>query len=125
MPRQAALRECASCSGVVAMSIVLMAVFLPVAFFPGATDRYINSLVSQSPFHRDLYFALTRSFPLALLLRRNQRDNVEDAACSSVARSTGFDRFNWALTKCARGAIAQLPVRIRVIVLAVFVALLC
>jgi len=43
----------------------------------------------------------------------------------SVARSTGFDRFNWGFDKVRQGgAIAQLLVRIRVIVLAVFVALL-
>jgi len=90
-PRQAASEGMRELSGaVVAMSIVLMAVFLPVAFFPVLPDRYINSLVSRL-FHRDLYLSPhPRSFPLRPTAAAKPEDNVEDAACSVFGRA-----INW------------------------------
>jgi len=86
-----------------------MAVFLPVAF-PVLPDRYINSLVSQSPFpSRSLPFCPhPRSFPSPPYCCGETRGTTEDAACSFFGRA-----INWVLIGLisfdARWAIAQLP----------------
>jgi len=75
----------------------------PRRFLPGATDRYINSLVSQSPFpSRSLPSPHLAPSPLPYCCAAKPEGQRRTRSGFSVARSTGFDRFNWALTKCAR-----------------------
>jgi len=74
-PRQAALRECASCLGQWLPCQLCLWQFLPVAFF--RRYRQIYKQFGLTIAHRDLYVSRPHPRPSlsALLLRRNQRDN--------------------------------------------------
>ncbi len=132
-PRQAASEGMRELSGaVIAMSIVLMAVFLPVAFFPGATGQIYKQFGLTIAFSIGIstFLALTLAPSLsALLLRRKpegQRGGRGVFGFFGRAINWFFDRFNWGFDKVrqAYGRSLTFLVRIRVIVIAVFVALL-
>ena len=124
-PRQAASEGMNELSGaVVAMSIVLMAVFVPVAFFPGATGQIYKQFGLTIAFSIALstFLALTLTPSLAaLLLRRKQRPRGVMAVFSWF-----FDRFNWGFEKVRQGYVRSLNflIRIKFVVIGAFVALL-
>ncbi len=100
---------------VVATSLVLMAVFIPVAFFPGTTGQLYKQFALTIAFSIALstFNALTLSPALsALLLRRTE-----------TRHNWLFDRFNWAIDRVrgGYGRSLQKLVQGRFIVLGVFV----
>jgi HAE1 family hydrophobic/amphiphilic exporter-1 len=89
-PRQAASEGMAELFGaVIATSLVLMAVFIPVAFFPGTTGKLYQQFALTIAFSIALstFNALTLTPALAALLLRRQ----------SGPPSRWFAPFNWAL----------------------------
>ena len=124
-PRQAASEGMSELSGaVIAMSVVLMAVFVPVAFFPGATGQIYKQFGLTIAFSIALstFLALTLAPSLAaLLLRRKQRPRGVMAVFTWF-----FDRFNWGFEKVRQGYVRSLNflIRIKFVVIGVFVALL-
>ena len=132
-PREAAsegMRELTA--AVIAMSVVLMAVFIPVAFFPGSTGQIYKQFGLTIAFSIALstFLALTLAPALsALLLRPKQklkRGGGGDLVFFSGAVGWFFDRFYWAFEKMQQGYVRSLNflIRLRVIALAAFVALL-
>jgi len=103
---------------VIATSLVLIAVFVPVAFFPGTTGQLYKQFALTIAFSIAIstFNALTLTPALsALLLRQGE-----------PKRNWLFDRFNWAIDKTRSGyerSLQQL-VRARFIVLGVFALLL-
>jgi len=53
-------------TAVIATSLMLLAVFVPVLFFPGATDAIYKSSQQRSYFHRDLHVQCSCLLPHAL-----------------------------------------------------------
>lgn len=108
-------------SAVIATSLVLMAVFVPVAFFPGTTG------VLYQQFALTIAFSITISTFLALtltpslcgvLLRRGQH-----APDWLMGFFNGFNRFLGWMTKGYRKALFGL-VRVQYLVMAIFAALI-
>ncbi|MCP6758150.1 MAG: efflux RND transporter permease subunit [Fischerella sp. CENA71] len=118
-PRQAASESMRELTGaVIATSLVLMAVFVPVAFFPGATGQIYKQFALTIAFSIALstFLALTLSPSLgALLLRQGQRPGGW--------LGWVFDKFNnalnWTRKKYER-SLLRLN-RIRAIVILLFV----
>lgn len=105
-------------SAVIATSLVLMAVFIPVAFFPGSTGALYRQFALTIAFSIlvSTFLALTLTPSLsALLLRAGQRP----------PRWLGwfFDRFNWLLDKSRNSYRRSLNtlVRFKAIVVGVFI----
>jgi HAE1 family hydrophobic/amphiphilic exporter-1 len=121
-PRQAASASMHELTGaVVATSLVLMAVFVPVAFFPGTTGALYRQFALTIAFSIlvSTFLALTLTPSLsALLLRRGQS--------ASGWLGWGFERFNRFLDWTRRGYERSLNklVRLKAIVVIVFVALI-
>ena len=132
-PREAASEGMRELTGaVIAMSVVLMAVFIPVAFFPGSTGQIYKQFGLTIAFSIALstFLALTLTPVLsALLLRPKQKlKRGEGGVFGFFSRLLGwfFDGFNWAFDKMQQGYLRSLNflIRIRVLTLAGFVALL-
>lgn len=121
-PRQAATESMQELSGaVIATSLVLMAVFVPVAFFPGSTGQIYKQFALTIAFSIALstFFALTLTPSLAGILLRPQQ------------RAWGifgwfFDRFNWGFEKLRQGYEQTLKrlTHLKPLVLGVFVVFL-
>ena len=121
-PPEAASRAMQTLSGaVIATSLVLMAVFIPVAFFPGSTGKIYRQFALTIAFSITIstFLALTLTPALSgLLLRKTPK--------RSGVMGWIFDRVNWFLDGLRtnyRRVLNQL-VRLKFVVLAVFVALL-
>ena len=121
-PPEAASSAMRSLSGaVVATSLVLMAVFVPVAFFPGSTGQIYRQFALTIAFSIVIstFLALTLTPTLsALLLRKRTRQRG--------VLGWVFRRVNWfldGLRSNYRRVLHQI-VRLKFVVLAVFVALL-
>jgi hydrophobic/amphiphilic exporter-1 (mainly G- bacteria), HAE1 family len=121
-PRQAAMVAMHELTGaVIATSLVLMAVFIPVAFFPGTTGALYRQFALTIAFSIAIstFLALTLTPTLSGLLLRRQTPNR-----SLIGRF--FDQFNrfldWTRERYARSL--QFLVGIKAIVIAIFVALL-
>jgi len=119
-PRQAAMAAMGELSSaVIATSLVLMAVFIPVAFFPGTTGALYRQFALTIAFAIAVstFNALTITPTLSgLLLQqklRSQRAGIFG----------GFNRFLQGLERIYRGIIAFFT-NIKMVILAVFVALL-
>lgn len=95
-PLEAAIASMAEVTGaIIATSLVLMAVFIPVAFFPGVTGRLYQQFALTIVFAIALstFNALTLAPALAaLLLRRGQ-----------TPRNWFFDRINWGIHQTRLG----------------------
>ncbi len=115
-PIQAASEAMKEVSGaVIATSLVLMAVFIPVAFFPGTTGKLYQQFAMTIAFSVAIstFVALTLTPALsALMLRGVEPHNVV------------FNAINWVLDRIRRGyhTALGLMVHLRYGVLAVFVA---
>lgn len=98
-PRQAATEAMHELFGaVIAMSLVLMAVFIPVAFFPGTTGQLYKQFALTIAFSIALstFLALTLTPALcALLLRQGQQPRGW--------LGWGFARINWLVDLMRRG----------------------
>ncbi|MBD2000677.1 efflux RND transporter permease subunit [Leptolyngbya sp. FACHB-541] len=121
-PRQAASASMHELTGaVIATSLVLMAVFVPVAFFPGTTGALYRQFALTIAFSIlvSTFLALTLTPSLsALLLRRGQSP--------SGWLGWGFERFNRFLDWTRRGYERSLNklVQLKAIIVIVFVALI-
>jgi len=118
-PRQAASEAMGEVTGaVIATSLVLMAVFIPVAFFPGTTGQLYKQFALTIAFSIAIsaFNALTLTPALsALLLRR-----------SEGRKNWFFERFNWGFDKMRQGyqwSVTRLT-RFKGIVILVFIATL-
>ncbi len=116
--RQAASEAMGEVTGaVIATSLVLMAVFIPVAFFPGTTGQLYKQFALTIAFSIALsaFNALTLTPALsALLLTQHQG-----------RRNWFFERFNWAFDKMRQGyqgALTQMTRRFKGIVILLFIA---
>jgi hydrophobic/amphiphilic exporter-1 (mainly G- bacteria), HAE1 family len=115
-PRQAAVEAMSEVTGaILATSLVLMAVFIPVAFFPGVTGRLYQQFALTIAFSIALsaFNALTLTPALsALILRQGQRP-----------QNRFFNAINWGLDKTRTGYQGSLGwlVRFRSFVLVGFV----
>ncbi|MBE9179961.1 efflux RND transporter permease subunit [Oculatella sp. LEGE 06141] len=122
-PRQAAIIAMRELMGaVVATSLVLMAVFVPVAFFPGTTGALYRQFALTIAFSIVIstFLALTLTPMLSgLLLRRKGRDR------SLLGRF--FGAFNYFLdgTRNRYARSLRFLVRVKAIVLIAFVGMLC
>jgi HAE1 family hydrophobic/amphiphilic exporter-1 len=122
-PRRAAMEAMHELgSAVIATSLVLMAVFVPVAFFPGTTGALYRQFALTIAFSIAVstFLALTLTPALsALLLRRGQ-------GIHGGLLGRGFHRFNEFLDNARRRYQRSLSglVRVRSIVIALFVVAL-
>ncbi|MBD2576787.1 efflux RND transporter permease subunit [Oscillatoria sp. FACHB-1406] len=121
-PRQAAIEAMQELTGaVIATSIVLMAVFIPVAFFPGSTGKIYQQFALTIAFSILLstFNALTFSPSMSALLLRPLGDRRGPLAGF-------FRRFNaifaWIIRRYRAGV--EFLVRLRYIVLACFISAL-
>lgn len=100
---------------VIATSLVLMAVFIPVAFFPGTTGKLYQQFALTIAFSIIIstFNALTLTPALSALLLRNTEPH-----------NWFFDRVNWVLNgiRSTYHRMLLVTVRIRYGILAVFVA---
>lgn len=118
-PRQAASEAMQELFGaVLATSLVLMAVFVPVAFFPGATGQIYRQFALTIAFSVGLstFLALTLTPSLsALLLRRGQRPRGW--------LGWVFDRINWLIDQTRKAYQRSLNrlTRIKGIVVLLFI----
>lgn len=126
-PKQAAIAVMDEIAGaVVSTSLVLMAVFIPVAFFPGTTGQLYQqfALIIAFSVVVSTFNALSFSPAMAAILLRSKAEMEADAAASGGPLRWLFDRFNqglaWVSAKY-KDAVASL-IRLRYIVMAVFVA---
>ncbi|MEO1068880.1 MAG: efflux RND transporter permease subunit, partial [Cyanobacteria bacterium J06638_6] len=126
-PKQASIAVMDEMAGaVVSTSLVLMAVFIPVAFFPGTTGQLYQqfALIIAFSVVVSTFNALSFSPSMAAILLRSQAEVEADAAEGGGPLRWVFDKFNqglaWILDKY-RDTVAYL-IRIRYIVMAIFVA---
>ena len=111
---------------VVSTSLVLMAVFIPVAFFPGTTGQLYKqfALIIAFSVAVSTFNALSFSPSMAAILLRSQAEMEADAASGGGPLRWFFDKFNQTLAWISaryKDSVAYL-IRIRYIVIAVFVA---
>jgi HAE1 family hydrophobic/amphiphilic exporter-1 len=121
-PRQAASESMRELSGaVIATSLVLMAVFVPVAFFPGSTGQIYKQFALTIAFSIAIstFLALTLTPSLAGILLRQQKP-------PRGVFGWIFGRINWFLEKVRQGYQSSLArlVRLKAIVVLVFVVFL-
>ena len=126
-PKQASIAVMDEMAGaVVSTSLVLMAVFIPVAFFPGTTGQLYKqfALIIAFSVAVSTFNALSFSPSMAAILLRSQAEMEADAEGGGGPLRWFFDKFNQALAWISakyKVAVAYL-IRIRYIVMAVFVA---
>lgn len=120
-PRQAALDAMEELTGaVISTSMVLMAVFIPVTFFPGTTGRIYQQFALTIAFSVAVstFNALTFSPSIGgLILRRPDRAMSGPLGWFFGVFNRGFDAF-----KQGYIAVVEFLIRLRYLVLAVFVA---
>lgn len=120
-PKQAASQAMAEVTGaVIAISLVLGAVFVPVAFFPGTTGQLYKqfALTIAISVAISTFNALTLTPALsALWLRENEQEE---------SSSLFFKPINWVINGCRRlfGSSLKIAIRFKALVLAVFIALM-
>jgi len=109
-PRQAASEGMHELTGaVIATSLVLMAVFIPVAFFPGATGQIYKQFALTIAFSIAIstFLALTLTPSLSALLLRPKPEMQRGGSgvFGFISRALGwfFDRFNAAFEKMRQG----------------------
>ncbi len=124
-PRRAALASMNELAGaVVSTSLVLMAVFIPVAFFPGTTGKIYQQFALTIAFTVlvSTFNALTFSPSMAAILLKSQSDTERD-------RDRGGGPLGWLFAGFNRGLAAAIAtyrhwvsglVRLRWLVMAVF-----
>lgn len=131
-PREAASEGMRELTGaVVATSLVLMAVFVPVAFFPGSTGQIYRQFALTIAFSIGIstFLALTLTPSLAALLLRQKPDQRGGSGVFGwFGRGLGwfFDQFNWGFEQMRRGYQRSLIylTRIKGIVVVVFTGFL-
>lgn len=121
-PMDAAIESMRELTGaVIATSLVLMAVFIPVAFFPGTTGALYRQFALTIAFSITVstFLALTLTPSLSALLLRSGRH--DDGWLGHV-----FDRFNNGLDRMRRGYRGSLSklVRARSLMVGLFILLL-
>jgi len=121
-PKQAASAAMSELTGaVIATSLVLMAVFIPVAFFPGSTGNIYRQFALTIAFAIAIstFLALTLTPALSGLLFRRRTE-------SSGFLQKIFDVINWFLDAVRNGYESSLQalIHLKFIVLIVFAALL-
>ncbi|MGF1673531.1 MAG: efflux RND transporter permease subunit [Rivularia sp. (in: cyanobacteria)] len=121
-PKQAASAAMSELTGaVIATSLVLMAVFIPVAFFPGSTGNIYRQFALTIAFSIAIstFLALTLTPALSGLLFRRRTE-------SSGFLQKIFDGINWFLDAVKNGYESSLQalIHLKFIVLIVFAALL-
>jgi HAE1 family hydrophobic/amphiphilic exporter-1 len=117
-PWQAASEAMKEVTGaVIATSLVLMAVFVPVAFFPGTTGRLYQQFALTIAFSVAIstFIALTLTPALSALMLRGD-----------TPQNWFFNGVNWVINGIRRGyqRLLGLAIRLRYLVITVFVALL-
>lgn len=120
--RQASLEAMGELSGaVIAISLVLMAVFVPVAFFPGATGLLYKqfALIIAFSIGVSVFNALSFSPSMSAILLRPPQEGERRGWLGKF-----FNLFNrglaWVIARYV--ALIQFLIRIRYVVLAIFVA---
>ena len=116
-PRQAASEAMAEVTGaVLATSLVLMAVFVPVAFFPGTTGQLYKQFALTIAFSIAIscFNALTLTPALAALLLRHSQGRK---------RNWLFDPINWCIdkTRSIYQGVLKLTTRAKGIVVLLFI----
>ncbi len=126
-PKQASISVMDEIAGaVVSTSLVLMAVFIPVAFFPGTTGQLYQqfALIIAFSVVVSTFNALSFSPSMAAILLRSQSEMAADAESGSGPLRWFFDKFNQMLAWIAdqyKTAVDYL-IRIRYLVMGVFIA---
>jgi HAE1 family hydrophobic/amphiphilic exporter-1 len=126
-PKQAAISVMDEIAGaVVSTSLVLMAVFIPVAFFPGTTGQLYQqfALIIAFSVVVSTFNALSFSPAMSAILLRSQAEVAADEQAGGGPLRWLFDKFNQGLAWISaqyKDAVALL-IRARYIVMAVFVA---
>jgi HAE1 family hydrophobic/amphiphilic exporter-1 len=115
-PLAAAREAMSEISGaVIATSLVLLAVFVPVAFFPGSTGLLYKqfAMTIACSISISLFTALTLAPPLSAILLAHQKP----------ATATAFRFINWLIARLRSSYHALLPelVRYRLVMLGIFV----
>lgn len=125
-PKEASLSVMEEISGaVVSTSLVLMAVFIPVAFFPGTTGMLYQqfALIIAFAVVVSTFNALSFSPSMSAILLRSQSEMQADQASGSGPLGWLFEKFNqglaWILDSYKQ-AVRWL-IRIRYIVIGVFI----
>jgi HAE1 family hydrophobic/amphiphilic exporter-1 len=127
LPKQASIAVMDEMAGaVVSTSLVLMAVFIPVAFFPGTTGQLYQqfALIIAFSVVVSTFNALSFSPAMSAILLRSKAEMDADADQKGGYLQWFFDKFNQGLAWVSEKyklAVAYL-IRIRYIVMAVFVA---
>jgi HAE1 family hydrophobic/amphiphilic exporter-1 len=100
---------------VIATSLVLLAVFVPVAFFPGSTGLLYKqfAMTIACSISISLFTALTLAPPLSAILLAHEKP----------ATATAFRFINWLIARLRSSYHALLPelVRYRLVMLGIFV----
>jgi len=126
-PKQAAIAVMDEIAGaVISTSLVLMAVFIPVAFFPGTTGQLYQqfALIIAFSVVVSTFNALSFSPAMAAILLRSRAEVEADAQSGSGPLRWLFDKFNQGLGWISaqyKDAVTFF-IRIRYVVMAVFVA---
>jgi hydrophobe/amphiphile efflux-1 (HAE1) family protein len=106
-------------SAVIATSIVLMAVFIPVTFFPGTTGIVYKqfALIIVFSIAISTFNALTFSPSMSAIIMRPARELHGPLAVFFRTFNRGFDWFKGIYVK-----IVEFTIRIRLLVIAIFIA---
>ncbi|MEM6713511.1 MAG: efflux RND transporter permease subunit, partial [Cyanobacteria bacterium P01_C01_bin.147] len=126
-PKQASIAVMDEIAGaVVSTSLVLMAVFIPVAFFPGTTGQLYQqfALIIAFSVVVSTFNALSFSPAMSAILLRSQSETAADSESGRGPLRWFFDKFNQGLAWVSeqyKQSVAAL-IRLRYIVMAVFVA---
>ncbi len=125
-PKQASISVMEEISGaVVSTSLVLMAVFIPVAFFPGTTGQLYQqfALIIAFAVVVSTFNALSFSPSMSAILLRSQSEMQSDAASRGGPLRWFFNLFNrslgWILDRYK--SLVTLLIRLRYIVIGLFV----
>ena len=124
-PRQASFEVMEEITGaVISMSLALMAVFVPVAFFPGTTGRLYQqfALIIVFSIAISTFNALSFSPAIAALLLRSPEDKESRGDKKGFLDKifTPFNRFlSWVIDRYM--ALVSFLIRVRYVVIGVFV----
>ena len=121
-PKEAARRTMDDVSGaLVAIGLVLLAVFIPAAFTTGITGIFFQqfALTIATATVISVAVSLTLSAALSGILMRGPAGEARGLARLSAAFNAGFDRF-----ASAYAALARLLIRLRLLVLLVYIGLI-
>ncbi|MEL6399000.1 MAG: efflux RND transporter permease subunit [Cyanobacteria bacterium J06626_4] len=126
-PKQASISVMDEIGGaIVSTSLVLMAVFIPVAFFPGTTGQLYKqfALIIAFSVAVSTFNALSFSPAMSAILLRSQSETAADQAAGGGPLHWLFDKFNQGLAWISakyKASVAAL-IRLRYVVMTVFVA---